>query len=576
VTNAVLPTLPANDPEPRARESELSKSRSKHTWDHDYLPPLALLDEPGTQLPHHLDAIFGVFKKMIPRSDAPDVHYVAERFCAQAKIGQNQHYIGEVSKKPAFESVEEFKQLFVTLETPLSLENWPQDAFFSMQRVAGMNPVVLRRAYEPPRKLAVDDARVGALLPRGLTLADAAKTGRLYACDYGLLDGIPLAEYQGRPLFTAAPVALFWVDDKGELQPLAIQLGQEPAPGAVVTPLDDPKVWLIAKTYLQIADMNLHEMGTHLCRTHFLIEGFQVAAARQLSSRHPVKVLLQPHLRILIFNNFEGRELLIGPKGVASQIMAGGNDGSIEIVRRAYEGYGPRGIAPWTFESWDLPKELAERGVDDRSLLPDYPYRDDGLLVWEALQRYVLDYLQVYYSSDGEVAQDVEVQAWVADLQSAEGGRVPRIAPPQTIAELATILTRILFTCGPQHSAINFSQYDFASFAPNMSAAAYARPPQDLRSWRGDDLDALLLRMLPPPGQAVSQLKLIAELCVYRYDRLGYYEPNDFVDPLTRRPISVFHKSLEQAGMTIATRNRNRAFPYPYMRPDLITNSTSI
>lgn len=50
-------------------------------------------------------------------------------------------------------------------------------------------------------------------------------------------------------------------------------------------------------------------------------------------------------------------------------------------------------------EFWDLhfPRELAKRGVDDREALPVYPFRDDGLRIWEALRSFVGEYVEHYY-----------------------------------------------------------------------------------------------------------------------------------------------------------------------------------
>lgn len=575
MTQPLLPTLPQDDQDAPARGAEIEEERGKYSWDHEYLPPLAMLHEPGTEHPKLIDAVLGVFRD-IPAGSRPEPHYVTERASAQYKIGQNARYIKDLAAKPAFASADEFEKLFVTLGRPASARTWREDAHFASQRVAGMNPVLLRRLPELPQKLGLDGARVSPLLPAGLSLDALARSGRLYLCDYVLLDGIEMGSYLGRPLYTPAPLALFQVDEAGALRPLAIQLTQDPSPEAVFTPADDPRLWLLAKTFVQIADMNHHEMGTHLCRTHFLLEAFAVATWRQLSPRHPVFALLKLHFKILLFNNFEGRELLVGPKGFATQIMAGGQTGSLQIVKRSCAGYEPGGIPPWTFEDWDLPLELAARGVADAALLPEYPYRDDGLLLWDAIQAYVTAYLRLYYPSDAAVAADAEVQRWAEELAAPAGGHVPRISPPKTIPALATILTRILFTCGPQHSAVNFSQYDCAAFAPNMAAAAYTRPPSDLRSCSGEELESLLLRVLPPPGQALLQLKLIAELTAYRFDRLGYYEHQDFTDPAASPVIDGFQRALDRASLTIAQRNVTRREPYPWMLPEGITNSTSI
>ena len=44
-----------------------------------------------------------------------------------------------------------------------------------------------------------------------------------------------------------------------------------------------------------------------------------------------------------------------------------------------------------------LPKDLESRGVLDESVLPNYPYRDDGILLYNALKEYVTNVLKIYY-----------------------------------------------------------------------------------------------------------------------------------------------------------------------------------
>ena len=49
---------------------------------------------------------------------------------------------------------------------------------------------------------------------------------------------------------------------------------------------------------------------------------------------------------------------------------------------------------------------IAKRGGNDlhvnaaELLLKDYPYAEDGLLVWDAIVRYFDEYLRMYYSND--------------------------------------------------------------------------------------------------------------------------------------------------------------------------------
>ena len=44
-----------------------------------------------------------------------------------------------------------------------------------------------------------------------------------------------------------------------------------------------------------------------------------------------------------------------------------------------------------------FPKNLEERGVMDKNVLPTYPYRDDGLLLYNAIKTYVTKIINYFY-----------------------------------------------------------------------------------------------------------------------------------------------------------------------------------
>ena len=52
-------------------------------------------------------------------------------------------------------------------------------------------------------------------------------------------------------------------------------------------------------------------------------------------------------------------------------------------------------IIRWKWDRWDLKKDgnlktnLQERGVDAPGALPNYHYRDDAILLWDAIHKYV-------------------------------------------------------------------------------------------------------------------------------------------------------------------------------------------
>jgi arachidonate 15-lipoxygenase len=579
----MTPSLPQSDPDPAARQAELQAARAAWRFDPAFLAPVPMLLERGTAHPSIWQAALGWEVGEIPKAAHPPGRYLVERFLSLRTLRENMIQTRAHWNVSAFSSVEDYRRLYTALPRPAAMEPWPDDASFARQRVAGVNPVLLRKVDAVPANLAVTDATVAGLLPPGRLLADVARSGQLMVLDYAMLEGIPLGPFGDGEKYVGAPLALFFVDERGRLAPLAIQLGPSPK-DPVVTPRDNPKAWLLAKTFLQVADINHHELGTHLCRTHFILEGFAVAAARQLPERHPVAVLLKPHLRILIFNNFEGRELLLSPDGLATRLLAGGLAGSTELVKRSYaghvsppvEGRERPPVAPWTFETWDLPTEIASRGLADTARLPDYPFRDDGLLVWEAVGTFVRRYLRLYYTSDADVVADREVQAFAAELIAPDGAHVPGLQPPRTIEELAVILTRIVFTCGPLHASVNFPQYDDAGFIPNLPGSAYARPPQELHGLDDATLDALLLQVLPPPHQTVLQVQTVTELTSYQFDKLGHYEAGDFTDQGALAVVADFQQDLQRVAATITARNTSRVQPYPWFLPERIPNSTSI
>jgi arachidonate 15-lipoxygenase len=575
------PLLPQYDPDRQARQEKLAETREQIVWCHDYLKPVSVVYLEGGSSLGALQRLRWVEVGIIDPLRDLGLRYAARRAASVDKVVANSAETRKDGKASAYTSFDQYAQLFKAMPRPAFVDTWSQDGEFAYQRLGGVNPLTIHRIDAVPDGFAITDERLSGLLRPGETLASEGRAGRLYLCDYSILEGLESASDASGTRSVVPVLALFHVDagdPRGpRLAPLAIQIGLDARPSAVYTPRDG-KAWTMAKICVQCADAACHEMGPHLLGTHFMEETFCVAFVRQLSPSHPVYRLLFPHFYELLLNNVFGRKALIDPGGSVDELMGGTVETSLRILQRTYEGYPSRGVPPWSFEAWDLPLSLAARGAFG---IPDYPYRDDGLLVWGAIRRFVAAYVNIYYASDADVLADDEIQAWARDLTDPEGGHVrgvPRAI--EGVEALVAILTRIVFACGPLHAALNYAQYDAMAFVPNMPLALYATPPDDARALGEEALSDFIMKLLPPPDKAASQLETIEGLTSLRFGELGRYEDGHFTDPPALTAVQAFQQDLAAIEAEIERRNRDRQLrglrEYRYLLPSLIPPSTSM
>ena len=69
--------------------------------------------------------------------------------------------------------------------------------------------------------------------------------------------------------------------------------------------------------------------------------------------------------------------------------------GHIQLMEKYYKNV--------NWSSYDLPKVLKDRGVDDPEKLPGFYYRDDALRLWNAIKDYIKRVLSIYYHSDEDI-----------------------------------------------------------------------------------------------------------------------------------------------------------------------------
>lgn len=245
------------------------------------------------------------------------------------------------------------------------------------------------------------------------------------------------------------------------------------------------------------------------------MEAYGVAVMRTLPDAHPVYKLLHPHIRYTMSINTAARDHLIGKNGIIDNNFSIGGEGKVELVKRANNLYSVHGT--------HIKRNLKERGVDDPNLLPGYYYRDDGIQIWDAIEAYVQEIIDIFYSSDDDVKDDPELCNWVNEVHTKafpafrdalQGRGFP--ATIDTKIDLVDYCTLVIFTGSAQHAAVNFGQYDMYGYIPNAPVCVRQPPPIE----KGKVAYSHLLNSLPSTFDALLSTAVTSTLAQYSPDEV--------------------------------------------------------
>ena len=474
---------------------------------------------------------------------------------------------GGIKDRDRTSTLQAFRDIFEIIRPPDVVDRSESDEYFAEMMVAGPDPTRLTRLDAVPEKFPITTEHLQSVPELAHeTLESALAAGRVYWVDHAPMSALDNGQHPQAPKYMYSPMVAFAVPrGGGPVRAFAIQCGQDPAGREIYTPADGYS-WKLAKNCVLVAHNTYHGEVTHLGRTHLISEAVLLAAVRNLASVHPVAVLLRRHFEGTASINKLAVELLIQP-GRAVEYLLGSD------LKSTY---------PWiadhrknfSFTGNYLPAKLERSGTDGAAVLPYYPYRDDGLLVWTAIRRWADAFVDGYYRTDADVREDHELQAWAAEVASPDGGAVRDFGlTPGEIndrTDLAEILTMVIWTAGPQHAAVNFTQLEHLSYLPANPLAGFTEEPRG----RDHTLDDWLAN-LPPLDVAVQQLCLMNFLGSVRSTTLGDYE-DDFKNTPVADGLRGFRLDLSAAEDEVTQRNRRRPHAYEYLRPSLIPNSTNI
>ncbi|KAK7306731.1 hypothetical protein VNO77_44687 [Canavalia gladiata] len=504
-------------------------------------------------------------------------------------------------------------QNLLRFDTPEAVKRdkffWLSDEEFARETLAGVNPYSiqlvkewpLRSKLEPqiygPPESAITKEDIGSQIDGYSTIEEAIKEKKLFMLDYHDLF-LPyvskVREIKGTTLYGSR--TLFFLTRQGTLKPLAIELTRPAMEGKpqwkqVFTPTSHSTsiwLWRLAKAHVLAHDSGYHELVSHWLRTHCAVEPFIIATHRQLSAMHPIYRLLHPHLRYTMDINSLARQVLISANGVIESSFST-NKYSMEISSVAYDQL-------WQFDLQALPNDLIHRGmavVDPNAThglkltIEDYPFANDGLLIWDAIKQWVTEYVNHYYPSQSIVESDQELQAWWMEIKNEGHGDKakeswwPNLKTPKDLIE---IITTIAWVASAHHAAVNFAQYTYGGYFPNRPTIARNKMPTEDPSneeWEKflNNPEKTLLECLPSQIQATLVMVILNLLSDHSPDEeyIGQYVESSWVEnPTIKEAFERFSSKLKEIEGIIDSRNANSnlknrhgagVVPYELMKP---------
>jgi len=467
------------------------------------------------------------------------------------------------------------------------------DLEFARQLVQGCSPSTVTVCTRIPDELDLGyiqkQMELMEMIRPGRQLENEALAGRCLLLDYRDLRSFLVTESEpgggpasgeggggrARKYAGSAPMCLLYIAEDPDTQesvfvPVAIKLQPHDDEAPIFTSNCYEYDWLIAKTFVANADAQLHMVKHLYLETYAVMEPFALALLRQLSAMHPVYRLLRPHLRHCIAANVTARRWLTGTTGLLQHCFS--------VGPRA-EGLLQQLYSKWRIEAMGLPQNLLSRGFDGNDQLAEYPFRDDGMLVWGALVDFVIEYLSLFYPSDYEAASDSELQGWWKEAIMIGHNSLMSDDVSDTIGihdfdQLCMICSVLIWNNTAWHSAMAHGCYEFYSFPPNRPTILHLPPLHRLDAGTADKYEL----MLPAKGETVliqGFMTLISEIKEHS-QTLGSHDEEWFTDPKTTEVFERFGKNLIHVEAIIQVRNERRKVAYPYMQPGSITTAVGM
>jgi len=195
-----------------------------------------------------------------------------------------------------------------------------------------------------------------------------------------------------------------------------------------------------------------HNLGLH----NVVLTDVCIATTNHLSSRHPIRRVLQHTFHTLLIGNRENVSgQLADPLSFAVTLFS---HPAAEVSAIA-----SKRLAAYDF--WDLEpdQQFGRRGTTETPF--PYPYRDNVLELWRATLAYVTTYVALYYPDDDAVRDDPALASWADELDRLLPNPLARPDVGLTRDWVARLCATVVHVSTAEHDVLNNVVWDYGTFS---------------------------------------------------------------------------------------------------------------
>lgn len=417
---------------------------------------------------------------------------------------------------------------------------WISDKDFALRTLQGPSPQNIRKIKKDDWILSKISNDLLIELT-GINDLDLIYT-ELYIVDYSIFEG--LKPKNNFPI--GAPQALFFQDvNKEILIPIAISITKED--DNLYTPLDSEEAWIYAKLSFLQNEVLYMPLINHVVESHLWMDPIVISTDFYLHKKHPIHNLLYSHLKGNFAINKLAYLLLLKPKAFFDQFSQYTNSGTCKILKKGFEEF--------TINKKILPKDIKIRGVEN---IKYYPYRDDALLIWEALSNYVENYLDLFYTTENEISSDEYLNKWRRNVEQELN--------ISSDVSLPILLTTILFNIYDHNIHQNSLLEHYTN--PFIATPLLGNVPQN----KNEITEAFLFESHADVKSKIGLAFLIKIITA----QTEVFSAEKFNSLPLNKPANDLQESFARIENTILNRNKNRIKPYTSVLPSKVDNSIKI